>query len=1194
MDAGLASATQQGDRTAYDWWTYHPWQDDFADRTGYTVNYKYPEVVLIIDGNRTRPHFMNRDDPSDSNAQDANGVRYNYEVLPTDYANFMDNILLFPFDPLGTDDWDNYPAGITGRPVSNNYVSFTAGGHRYEFLASDDFSPPNFNRAWVQVGRPGNGLFNDYIRTQPSGVVASDIDPGAYSGSYTRVDDSDGAAGGYGYPYDSQATTQYPDVNPVLSAHPFFPNMTIAEGYSGGALGPNVPGAAPNPFPSEVGAGPNPPQRFTNDDTILPNFVNIRPNTDPTAPFRGGKWTNTSTYTFRINYTQSNNIAPKFVRLFIRKNDDGTSPGSWQSYTMEKLNTADSNYTDGCVYQYQATPNQLPSGAGPGDYNYYFQANDGIRTAFFPNRPAAPPFPQDPADIGVAAGASGENDYYAFRVNSAPVLSGQSVTEPSGRVGDNFRFQVNYRDTDGELLNTSSQGDRPFETSLYLDLFGNPQGQASVSTVQSQTVLAYTVADGAGYADDELIGYMVEVQTGAASGNSYEIASNTATTITLAPGTQLTTDGVAAGNQFRSTMRADNAADTNYADGKVYVFDTATNVELGPGSHRYYFVFRDDWGSWLFPNDSNTKIEGEQVRFPGTGYIEGPEVLANTAPILTDFRFTPDAATGPDGTTATSFVFSVTYRDNENDEPALIRLAIDGDIDGTGATILEMVPDNPNDKVYHDGAIYKTPPVRLAEGSHIFRAQASDGTDRFPMTAAGDPFLFSGPPEDWANDRYGARLDHVDGPLVAANTPPALSFLPEDDGSEPTDPPGLEPNAGRSSTEFTYTVVYTDSDRYAGVAGNPPDYIRVVIDNKSMHDMQKANPNDNDYTDGVVYTFSLSGLVEGTPHSYYFETSDGLDRDRLPKFNAIPNYFAGPVVDEPPGRPQSLLAQDTPSDNGGSIDLNWNPSSDDGAGANDVTEYHLYRSQTSGTYGSGDLVATIPATGAPAYTYQDTTAVTGTPYFYIVRAADPTAESLDPHDEAGPVTAIDNIAPQPPTNVAASNPGLGGTVDLEWTLSTDDGAGNNDVQEYRIYRSTSTSFAPPAIATVPAGTDNYQDTTATDGTTYYYMLRAFDGSNLSADSNVAGPVTPTDEQPPVIDNLVPAAGAVDVAPDTQISFRVTDTGGGVNRDSITTTATIAGRVRRLTWGRRPLRLCRGASPSGSSPLSCCHTSRVSG
>lgn len=1179
FDRGAANATIAWDRS-YDWWTYdpggsvsttpadqsptYPREDDFTDLNGYYQSYVIPEVVLIIDGDRSRPHYMQREDPNDNNARDANGIRYFYELLPTDYMNFMDHIFLFPYANPGPDPQDGAATHVRGRPVSNNYVAFQVGGHTYEFICSDDFSPPDQNRVWLQVGQPGNGEYNDYM--QPIYGSGGQMQSTRVN---TRFSDADGAAGGYGYPYDSQDPNQYPNVNPMLTAHPYFPRGCIQPYASDANMTVNPPGAAANPFAPEVGFGPNPPERVTNDDTILPNFVNIRPDTDPQAPFRGGKWTVASSYTFRINYWQSNNVPPKYIRVMIRKNNRGSTPGLWQGYTMEKANPADNNFTDGCVYQYVTTPDQLPGGGGPGDYNYYFVASDGTREAIFPNRPARYTYTwiDDPADIGVPVDPNGHNDYYTFRVNRPPSLSNQSVTPTVGRTGDNFRFKVTYTDPDGEFLNASATGDRPFEMSIFVDLFGNPKGECRVVSVTSNTTLNYSTSTGTGYAANELVGKAVEILTGPAAGKRYRITSNTATQIALDPApptadppynnAQLVTDGVASGARFRiaewfhGTMKPENDSDLNYADGKNYVFDSAEHVVLSAGVHRYYFRFTDDWGSWVYPNDANVRVEGETVRYPFTGEFEGPEVQQNTPPILTDFRFTPDALTGPDGTTATAFVFSVTYRDEENNPPTLIRLGIDGTADAP-AIVLNMFPDNPEDTVYTDGAIYKTPPVKLAEGQHIFRAQASDGAGRFPPSAPSDPFRFSGPPDP--NDP-STLLDFVDGPFVAANTPPRLTFPASDSGTDPNNPPGLEPNTGQRTTEFTYTIIYTDVDRFAGVAGNPPDYVRVVIDGVE-YDMTKVDPNDNDYTDGATYQFKISGLVEGTPHRYWFVASDGLDRARKPAVGATPNYYNGPIVDEPPGPPQSLLAQDRPNDNGGVIDLTFNASRDDGGGAGDVREYRVYRSTTAGAY-SEPPILTIPATGAPTYAVADTTAVTGTSYYYVVRAWDGANESPNSNEE-GPVSALDNIPPLPPSNVSATDPGQGGTLQVSWNLSPDDGGGQNDVKEYHIYRATTpTGFTTP-VATVTKGTGSYTDTTVTDNVDYYYMVRAFDGANESVDSNVAGPVRSTDQQPPVIDNLSPADRALDVPIDTNISFQVSDTGAGVDRAQLQTTVTANG------------------------------------
>lgn len=1166
MDQGTATP-----RTAYDryedWWTYEPYQDDFSDQTGANQLWHEPEVVLIIDGDRTRPHYMVREDASDDQARDENGIRYRYEILPTDYANFMDNVFLYPYDPPLSDAWDGYPVGVTGRPVSNNYVAMSAGGHTYEFIATDDFSPPNRNSCWLQVGQPGLAEQNDYLRTV-----------GYWGGTavttrvQTRFSDTDGAAGGFGYPYNSQDPTQYPDVNPVLSAHPYFPTGAITPYQATGGLTVFPIGADTDPFTPEVGAGPQPPVRVTNDDTILPNFVNIRPNTDPVAPFRGGKWTSASTFTFRINYWQSNRVAPQFVKVLIRKNDKGTAPGTWRSYTMEKADATDSDYTDGCVYQFQTTPDQLPGGGGPGDYNYQFQASDGVRTAIFPNRPANAQR-RDPSDIGVPLDDAGNNDYYAFRVNHPPVLSNQSVSPASGRAGDNYRFSVLYTDADGEMLNAAPQGDRPFKTYIDIDLFGSPSGQARVTSVTSTVTFGYACADGPGYADGSLQGFEVVFQNGAKQGQTFLIEDNTTNTITIAAGNNLTTPapGVLANDQFRiqkwfrGTMAPEDPADLNYADGKSYIFDTATNVELGPGLHRYHFAFLDDWGSWLYPDDSNVQVEGEAVRYPPyTGEFEGPEVLPNTPPVLTDFRFSPRAQSGFDGTTATPFELTVTYRDKENNPPALIRLAIDGANDGTGAIILNMVPDKPTDNVYTDGAVYKTPPVRLSEGHHVFRAQASDGSSRYPDTPAGQTFLFQGPPVDPVNDPYGPRDDSVVGPWVGRNTAPVLSF-PDTDNDTVRNPdgtmrnaPGLDPNAGQNSTTFTYTVIYTDADVYSGVKGNPPDYVRVYIDNNE-YPMTKVDATDTDYTNGAVYQYTTTGLVEGTPHRYYFAASDGLDRDRLPAFAASPNYLDGPVVDEPPSAPLDLLAKDTPLDNGGSIDLQWSPSKDDGGGAGDVKAYRVYRTTVRGQYDATKMIKEITATGLPTYFYQDTGATgptTGVPYWYVLRAWDGANESVASNEE-GAVTAADNLKPAAPTSVAAANPGVGGTIKVSWTPSTDDGGGAGDVKFYHIYRSTTTTFAPPFLKEVPAGTSSYDDTTAVDGTAYYYMVRAFDGTNESDDSTppMTAPVTSTDDQAPVIDNLLPADRALDVAQGTAISFTVTDTGSGVDQSTLSAVAT---------------------------------------
>lgn len=96
-----------------------------------------------------------------------------------------------------------------------------------------------------------------------------------------------------------------------------------------------------------------------------------------------------------------------------------------------------------------------------------------------------------------------------------------------------------------------------------------------------------------------------------------------------------------------------------------------------------------------------------------------------------------------------------------------------------------------------------------------------------------------------------------------------------------------------------------------------------------------------------------------------------------------------------------------------------------------------------------------------------------------------------------------------PSNlVAADTPGdLGGSIDLSWTLSPDDGGGNGLVEAYEILRTTVPGvYLDPAIGSVPAGTGAYRDATTVDGTEYYYVVEAVGNDLRSVRSNEAGPV----------------------------------------------------------------------------------------
>ncbi|MFZ5874913.1 MAG: hypothetical protein ACOYXU_00760, partial [Nitrospirota bacterium] len=256
-------------------------------------------------------------------------------------------------------------------------------------------------------------------------------------------------------------------------------------------------------------------------------------------------------------------------------------------------------------------------------------------------------------------------------------------------------------------------------------------------------------------------------------------------------------------------------------------------------------------------------------------------------------------------------------------------------------------------------------------------------------------------------------------------------------------------------------------------------------------------------------TYTDTGLTNGTTYYYVIRAYDGTQES----VNSA-EASATPADNLAPAAPTAVSAVDRPGDNGGAIDLSWTVSV-----STDVTQQRVYRGTTTG--GPYTLVTTI-ANNTTA-TYTDTGLTNGTTYFYVVRAFDATQESVNSNEASA--APADNAAAVPPTALSAADvlADQGGAIALAWTPSTD-----LDVVAQRVYRGT-TSGGPYTLVTSFANntTGSYTDTSLTNGTIYYYVIRAFDGTQESANSNEANAAP--------VDNLAPAAptalSAADVAAD---------------------------------------------------------------
>lgn len=218
---------------------------------------------------------------------------------------------------------------------------------------------------------------------------------------------------------------------------------------------------------------------------------------------------------------------------------------------------------------------------------------------------------------------------------------------------------------------------------------------------------------------------------------------------------------------------------------------------------------------------------------------------------------------------------------------------------------------------------------------------------------------------------------------------------------------------------------------------------------------------------------------------------------------------ARPVDDIPPQAPTGLTATDKPNDSGTAIMVTWGLSPDDGDGADDVELYEIYRG-----LGPDPTSLTRVGTAVAGVTdYVDEGLQPGSIFYYRVRAKD--SANFSAYSAADSSMAVNNGAPEPPSNLRAINPSPdgGGRIQLLWQKSPSDNGGIG-IDGYRLYRTTeSGAYGNPLTSCAP-GTTEYVDTGVVDLTPYFYQLTAFEGLMESAPSNEAGPIISDDEMPP--------------------------------------------------------------------------------
>jgi fibronectin type 3 domain-containing protein len=233
--------------------------------------------------------------------------------------------------------------------------------------------------------------------------------------------------------------------------------------------------------------------------------------------------------------------------------------------------------------------------------------------------------------------------------------------------------------------------------------------------------------------------------------------------------------------------------------------------------------------------------------------------------------------------------------------------------------------------------------------------------------------------------------------------------------------------------------------------------------------------------------FSDSSVTNGTKYYYVVSALDSAGESaNSTQVTALPVAPASV-----PAVPVGLAA----TSGNAQVMLSWSASSGS-------TSYHVKRATASG--GPYSLIGS-PTAGS----YTDTGASNGTKYYYVVSAVDAAGESANSSQVSATPAAP---APPPPTTSIPGVPaGLtaaagNAQVSLSWSAAT-------SATGYHVKRAT-TSGGPYTQIGAPTST-SYSDGSLTNGTTYYYVVTAFDSAGESANSAAASamPVAPVAAAP---------------------------------------------------------------------------------
>ena len=225
------------------------------------------------------------------------------------------------------------------------------------------------------------------------------------------------------------------------------------------------------------------------------------------------------------------------------------------------------------------------------------------------------------------------------------------------------------------------------------------------------------------------------------------------------------------------------------------------------------------------------------------------------------------------------------------------------------------------------------------------------------------------------------------------------------------------------------------------------------------------------------YSYTDTGLSNGNLYYYQVTAMNGIGESQ-PSTQASASTL--------PGAPSGLSA----IGGIGQVALSWSAPSPNGDST--ITGYNVYRSTTSGGPWGPSLNGGTPVATT---SYTDSSVANGTIYYYEVTAVNSGGE--------GPASsqATATTRPGAPSSLTASAGNA--QVMLSWIAPSPNG--NAPIAGYNVYRSTTSGgpWGTPLNGGTPVATTSYTDSAVTNGTTYYYEVKAANSGGEGPASNQA-------------------------------------------------------------------------------------------